>query len=158
MIRNLFWGVLTLLLLSACVGAGGNSGSSHLFGGASGGTAGGSADGRNTEVVLAEMGEGTILGTLVGIEMDRYDRQRLRGICEYASSGQPSEWENPDNGNTFSVIPEPAYENPALPDAPCRKAVIRAEISGKKEQARMTACRNAAGEWVLQGYSSISSP
>jgi surface antigen len=119
------------------------------IGGASGALIG-QAIGRNTEATLIGAAIGTVLGYIVGNEMDKYDRQRLNQAYEYGPSGQVTTWQNPDNYNTYQVIPQPAYTQPQIPQTPCRRAEILATIDGKTERTYTTACRNSAGQWELQ--------
>ena len=118
--------------------------------GAAGGAIAGQAIGRSTEATLIGAAVGTLLGYIVGNEMDKYDRQQLNQTYEYAPSGQPTSWHNPDNGNSYQVVPQPAYTQPSQPDRPCRKAEILATIDGRTEKTYTTACRNSVGQWVLQ--------
>ena len=118
-----------------------------------GGTSGaliGQAIGRDTEATLIGAAVGTVLGYIVGNEMDKYDRQELNQAYEYGPSGQSTTWQNPDNFNSYQVIPQPAYTRPQQPQTPCRRAEILATIDGKTEKTYTTACRNSAGQWELQ--------
>ncbi len=110
----------------------------------------GQAIGRDTEATLIGAAIGTVLGYIVGNEMEKYDRQELNHAYEYGPSGQVSSWQNPDNYNTYQVIPQPAYTQPQRPQTPCRRAEIIATIDGKTERTYTTACRNSAGQWELQ--------
>jgi surface antigen len=119
------------------------------IGGASGALIG-QAIGRNTEATLIGAAVGTLLGYIVGNEMDKFDRQQLNQAYEEGPSGQGTSWQNPDNGNSYQVIPQPAYTQPLQPQRPCRRAEILANIDGKTERTYTTACRNNAGQWELQ--------
>jgi len=110
----------------------------------------GQAIGRNTEATLIGAAVGTMLGYIVGNEMDKYDRQELNQAYEYGPSGRVTTWQNPDNGNAYQVIPQPAYTQPQQPQRPCRRAEILATIDGRTERTFTTACRNSAGQWELQ--------
>jgi len=119
--------------------------------GAAGGALIGQAIGRNTEATLIGAAVGTMLGYIVGNEMDKYDRQQLNHVYERGVSGSSSSWNNPDNGNTYQVTPQPpTYPNAAQPETPCRQAEILATIDGKTEKTYTTACRNSSGQWVLK--------
>ncbi len=119
------------------------------IGGASGALIG-QAIGRNTEATLIGAAVGTLLGYIVGNEMDKFDRQQLNYAYETGPSGESTSWQNPDNGNSYQVIPQPAYTQPLQPQRPCRRAEILATIDGKTERTYTTACRNNAGQWELQ--------
>lgn len=118
--------------------------------GAAGGAILGQAIGRNAEATLIGAAVGTMLGYIVGNEMDKTDRQALNQTYETAPSGQATTWKNPDSGNQYQVTPQPAYTTPKRPERPCRKAEILATIDGKTEKTYTTACRNNKGEWELQ--------
>jgi len=110
----------------------------------------GQAIGRNTEATLIGAAVGTMLGYIVGNEMDKFDRRELNQAYEYGPSGQSTTWQNPDSGNAYQVIPQPAYTQPQSPQRPCRRAEILATIDGRTERTYTTACRNSAGQWELQ--------
>ncbi|PID76918.1 MAG: hypothetical protein CSB24_04225 [Deltaproteobacteria bacterium] len=117
--------------------------------GAAGGAVVGQAIGRNTEATLIGAAVGTMLGYIVGNEMDKADRQRLNNVYETGRSGQMSTWNNPDNGNLYQVVPQPAY-NSANSGQTCRKAEIRAIIEGQPQTTYTTACRDNYGQWHIQ--------
>lgn len=115
--------------------------------GAAGGALVGQAIGGNTESTLIGTAVGTLLGYMVGNEMDKYDRQQLNTVYERGVSGQTSSWVNPDNGNSYSVTPNPATTGGS---GPCRVAAINATIEGRHETTYATACRDYNGQWALQ--------
>jgi surface antigen len=135
-----------LLVLSSCANQY-SKGQQGAVIGAGGGALVGQAIGRSTEATLIGAAVGTLLGYIVGNEMDKFDREQLNVAYETGPSGQGTTWRNPDNGNRYEVIPQPAY---GRPDRPCRKAEILATIDGRTEKTYTTACRNSAGQWVLE--------
>jgi surface antigen len=110
----------------------------------------GQAIGRNKEATLIGAAVGTMLGYIIGNEMDKYDRTQLNHAYEFTPSGQQTAWRNPDTGKSYQVTPQPVYAAPAEPQRPCRRAEILATIDGRTEKTYTTACRNDAGQWVLQ--------
>ncbi len=118
--------------------------------GAAGGAIVGQAIGRNTGGTLIGAAVGGLLGYIIGNEMDKYDQQQLNYAYENGPSGQATSWQNPDTGNSYKVIPQPAYTQPSHPDNPCRQAEILATIDGKTQKTYTTACRNSNGQWILQ--------
>ncbi len=136
------------LLLSSCA-EGPNKAGMGAAGGAAGGALLGQAIGHNTEATLIGMAVGGLLGYIIGNEMDKYDRQQLNHVYERGVSGQTNSWNNPDNGNSYQVTPQPAYTN-ASNNRPCRKAEIQSMIDGKQETVYTTACRDQYGHWQLQ--------
>ncbi len=137
---------LIVLSLASCTGqySRGQSGAAM---GAAGGALVGQAIGGNTEATLIGMAVGTMLGYIVGNEMDKYDRQELNQVYERGVSGQQSSWQNPDSGNAYTVTPQRAVQGKS---GPCRKAEIQAVIDGRQETTYSTACRDESGQWVLQ--------
>lgn len=115
--------------------------------GAAGGAVVGQAIGHSTEATLIGMAVGTLLGYIVGNEMDKFDRQQLNHVYESAPSGQPSAWRNPDSGNQYVVTPQPAVQTAK---GHCRRAEIQAVIDGQQQTTYSTACRDEYGQWVLQ--------
>ncbi|MCL2458668.1 MAG: glycine zipper domain-containing protein [Desulfobulbus sp.] len=138
--------LLALLTLSSCA----TKGQTGALGGAAGGALIGQAIGRNTGGTLIGAAVGAGLGYMIGNEMDKYDRSQMSNVYERGLSNRRSEWVNPDSGNQYSMTPQPAFENPSTRQV-CRKAEINAVIDGKPQRTYSTACRNASGEWVLQG-------
>lgn len=137
--------LLFLLLLSSCA----TKGQTGAVGGAAAGALIGQAIGHNTGATLIGAAVGGMLGYIVGNEMDKYDREQLNHTYERGISNQRSAWVNPDNGNQYTVTPQPAYQNPSNQRV-CRKAEIEAIIDGRPEKTYSTACRNQYGAWELQ--------
>ncbi len=141
--------IISVLFLASCANSPYSKGQQGVAGGAAAGALIGQMIGHNTEATLIGMAVGTMLGYIVGNEMDKYDRQELNHVYERGVSGTSTAWINPDSGNRYSVTPEPAFANPQT-EQPCRKAEIRAIIDGKEEVTYTTACRDANGQWQLQ--------
>ena len=139
--------ILSMFALTSCADM--NKAQTGAVGGAAGGALIGQAIGHNTEATLIGAAVGTMLGYIVGNEMDKYDRKQLNHAYERGVSNQTSSWVNPDNGNQYSVTPQPAYTSPSA-NRVCRKAEINAVIDGKLEKTYTTACRDANGQWQLQ--------
>jgi surface antigen len=137
--------LLFLMLLASCA----NRAQTGAAGGAAAGALIGQAIGHNTGGTLIGAAVGTMLGYIVGSEMDKYDRQQLDHMYERGVSNQRSTWVNPDTGNRYAVTPQPAYQDSSSRRI-CRKAEIEAVIDGRLERTYSTACRNEAGQWVLQ--------
>ncbi|BCO08279.1 hypothetical protein GF1_06550 [Desulfolithobacter dissulfuricans] len=144
--------ILIMLLLTSCTNMqveDGKHGQVGSITGAIGGALVGQAIGRSTEATLIGAAVGTMLGYMIGNEMDKYDRARLNRALEYTPSGEPAAWTNPDTGNSYEVIPKPAWKDPEE-EKVCREAEIIATIDGRTERTYTTACRDASGRWVLQ--------
>ena len=138
-----------MLLMASCAEFNNmNKGQKGAIGGAAGGALIGQAIGRNTQATLIGAAVGTMLGYIVGNEMDKYDKQQLNNAYERGPSGQPVAWVNPDTGNNYEVVPQPSYTNTSTNQV-CREAEITATIDGKPQKTLSTACRNSQGQWVL---------
>ncbi len=139
----------SLFFLTSCANTGMTKGQQGAIGGAAGGALIGQAIGHNTEATLIGMAVGTMLGYIVGNEMDKYDREQLNHVYARGVSGTTSAWVNPDTGNQYNVTPQPAFSSPNN-NQPCRKAEIIATIDGKQEKTYATACRDQSGQWQMQ--------
>jgi len=133
------------LALTSCMPQKGQTGA---MGGAAGGALLGQAIGHNTQSTLIGAAVGTMLGYMIGNEMDKFDHDQLNQAYESTPSRQTSTWQNPDNGNRYSVTPQPAYQDRSGRD--CREAEILATIGGKAEKTTTIACRDSEGRWVVQ--------
>nr|MBF0223596.1 glycine zipper 2TM domain-containing protein [Desulfobulbaceae bacterium] len=133
------------LLTTSCVT---NKAQTGTAGGAAGGAIVGQAIGRDTESTLIGAAVGALLGYMVGNEMDKNDRAMMNQAYESSPSFKTTQWVNPDTGNTYSVTPKPAYQQPKT-GSNCREAEILTTIGGKAEKAVTTACR-IDGRWVIQ--------
>ncbi|MEO5365790.1 MAG: glycine zipper domain-containing protein [Magnetococcus sp. WYHC-3] len=137
---------LVAVLLGGCVSnnAQGGAGVGALAGGLVGSLVG---PGKN-RVENAAIGAliGGVLGYGIGNEMDKADRARLNDVYERAPSNQTTRWTNPDTGNAYEVVPQPAYNRQ---NRVCRDAQINAVIDGRVETVTSTACRQPDGRWEL---------
>ncbi|MBC8209329.1 MAG: glycine zipper 2TM domain-containing protein [Desulfobulbaceae bacterium] len=141
--------ILTLTLLTTSCANQENNAQSGIALGALGGALLGQAIGHDTEATLIGAAVGTMLGYIVGNEMDKYDREQLNHTYERGVSGQKNSWKNPDSGNYYEVTPQPAYVEPKA-QRTCRQAEIIAIIDGQPEKTYTTACRDNSGHWQLQ--------
>jgi len=153
MSRKVVYGILAaiMVLMTSCAGVDMNRGQQGVVGGAAGGALLGQLIGRDTEATLIGAAVGSLLGYVVGNEMDKYDRQRLHHAFEYTPSGQAASWRNPDSGNSYQVVAQPARSAPNSTYGVCREAEIIAYINGRAEKTYTTACRDSYGQWRLQG-------
>jgi surface antigen len=134
--------IITPMLMTSCA----TKGQTGAMGGAAGGALIGQAIGGDTGGTLIGAAVGGLLGYIVGNEMDKYDRSQLSQVYETSPSNHPTTWHNPDNGNRYTVTPQPAYVDRGRN---CRQAEILATIDGKAEKTISTACREN-GQWVIQ--------
>ena len=119
------------------------------IGGLSGAAIGGQLGDRKHRARNAIIGAfaGTVIGYIIGNEMDKYDREELNHTFETVPSNKKVSWVNPDTKNKYYVTPEPAYTGKR--GRPCRDAFIEAVIDGEYKQVKTTACRNPNGTWEI---------
>ncbi len=116
-----------------------------ITGGALGGVIGsqfGSGMGR-AGATLAGTLIGAVIGNQIGTAMDERDRMMMSRALENTPSGKPYRWRNPDNGNSFTVIPERTMQRDTDEGyaRPCRHYVQTAIIGGQAQKIEGTACR-----------------
>jgi len=147
--------MISLLTLTAC-----EPGSKQGFGtmlGAIGGAAIGSALGDNGDgathffAVAAGTVAGAAIGSSIGKSLDDADRQAMvrsrQMALETYTSGQTSNWYNPDTGNSGSYQPQPATQDEN--GAYCREYQQTITVGGKTEEAYGKACRQPDGTWKI---------
>lgn len=120
-----------------------------IIGGVIGGVLGshvGEGSGRDAAIVAGTLA-GAAIGSSVGRSMDELDRQRTAQTLESVRTGVQSTWRNPDTGIDYRVVPTRTFDRAG---SPCREYTIDAQIGGKPEQVRGTACRTADGTWAVQ--------
>ena len=151
------------LLLAACGGAGRYGYSDYgpketvgtLAGAALGGWAGsqiGHGKGR-----LAATAAGVVLGGLLGNQVGRsLDRQDVllaqraeQDALESYPDGQPSSWDNPNNGNSGYTTPTRTYQ--PEPQSYCREYQTTIVVGGRAQTGYGTACRQPDGSWQIAG-------
>lgn len=122
-----------------------------LIGAAAGGLAGSQIGGGKGQLAATALGVvlGGLLGSEVGRSMDEVDRIRAQQASEQAlNSGQSIRWENPNSGNSGTVVPVRTGTDTQT-GALCREYQQTVTVGGKQEQAYGTACRQADGSWKV---------
>ncbi len=144
--------IITTLLLSACVTkeqAGGAGGA--VLGGAAGAAACrnmGRGDGNTAMTALcavAGAAAGYFIGGSIGSSLDNADQAKALSALDTAPDNQPVSWQNPNNGNQFTVTPTSTYQTAS--NANCREYTTEAIINGKRETIYGKACRQPDGTW-----------
>lgn len=117
-----------------------------VIGGALGGVLGSEVGGGHGQTAATIIGSiaGAAVGGAIGRSMDETDRLKVSHSLETVRTGVASQWRNPDNGNSYTVVPTRTYENAGTP---CREYTVNGIIGGKKEKITGTACRQADGSW-----------
>ena len=94
---------------------------------------------------------GAYIGRDLGRSLDDADQRRMyettQSALQTGASGTSSQWYNPDNGNSGSVIPQPSYQN--TQGQYCREYQQSVTIGGQVETAYGTACRQPDGTWKI---------
>jgi len=121
---------------------------SQILGGGAGAVAG-AQFGQGTGRLAATAG-GTLLGVLIGTEvgrsLDAADAACAHESLEYAETGQPVVWRNPDAGAQYTMVPTRTYQ---ASGAYCREYTTRAQVGGRTQEAYGTACRQPDGSWRI---------
>ena len=147
--------ILTTAVISAFLIVGGctteptKQDAGMVIGGILGGVLGsqvGHGDGTTAAIIIGTMLGGAI-GGAVGKSMDDTDRLKTAHALETVRTGVPTQWKNPDTGNSYAVVPTKTYETTS---GPCREYVIDAMVGGKMEKVYGTACRQPDGSWKTQ--------
>ncbi len=120
-----------------------------LMGGALGGALGsqvGQGSGRTVAIIA-----GTLLGAYAGSQMGRYmddsDARKAHSALEYNRDNQTSSWHNPNTGADVSTMPTRTFVSNSGEN--CREYQTTVTVSGKKERAYGTACRQPDGSWKV---------
>lgn len=140
----------TLVSLAGCATYQGQQEQAGMvIGGILGGVLGSEVGGGRgrTAAIIAGTLAGAAIGGAVGRSMDEVDRMKTAQTLETVRTGVPSQWRNPDTGNSYTVVPTSTYETSA---GPCREYTIDAVIGGRPEKVYGTACRQADGSWQVQ--------
>jgi surface antigen len=87
---------------------------------------------------------GGFLGHRIGASMDRNDELKTARALETSKNGEETKWRNPDTGQRYTVTPTRTYESAS---GPCREFTTVADVDGRREHIRGTACRQADGTW-----------
>ena len=141
--------ISTLLAFSGCATQPTNQDAGMVIGGILGGVLGsqvGHGDGTTAAIIVGTLLGGAI-GGAVGRSMDDTDRLKTAHSLETVRTGVPSRWQNPDSGNSYTVVPTKTVETAT---GPCREYMIDAVVAGKLEKVYGTACRQDDGSWKTQ--------
>jgi len=94
---------------------------------------------------------GAILGSEIGKTLDEHDRLKMerttQAALEHTRSGTVSSWQNPDSGNSGTVMPVRTFQQ--ADGANCRDFEQTIVVGGETRQATGTACRQADGSWRI---------
>ncbi|MBI1891482.1 MAG: glycine zipper 2TM domain-containing protein [Burkholderiales bacterium] len=138
--------LLLSLTLCACATPPNQERTGMVIGGILGGALGsqiGGGQGRTAATVVGTL-FGAAVGGSVGRSMDEQDRLKVAHTLETVRTGVSTQWQNPDTGNAYSVVPTRTYETAGHP---CREYTVNGTIGGRHEKIYGTACRQPDGSW-----------
>lgn len=147
------------MMLTACANSPYDDGGIHkreagtLIGGVGGALLGSQVGKGNGRLVATAAGAllGAGLGSSIGASLDKadiaYHDRAAEQALEYAPSGKPVQWNNPDSGNTGMVTVTNTYQQ--RNGAYCREYNDRVNIGGKTQNVYGTACRQPDGSWEI---------
>ena len=140
---------MPLLMIMSCADDGSmTTKGKTVAGGAAAGAVIGQAVGRNRYATAIGAGFGSLLGYIVGNEMEKSDTQNLNNALENGAAGNPISWNNPDTGDEYKIIPFEFFTDDVTQQK-CRNAKIVADIEGKEQITDTKACRQSDGHWDL---------
>jgi surface antigen len=104
------------------------------------------------EAMLAGAFLGGTAGMWIGEKIEKYywdskDSKTAHKILETGSTGQLSNWRNPDTNSEYSITPTSTVVQ--ANGEPCREYDINADINGEIEKGKGKACRNPDGTWDI---------
>ena len=142
------------LALAGCTGQGDKQTGGTLVGAAAGALLGsqfGSGKGKLVSTALGTLA-GAYLGNTVGKSLDNADRAAMQKSTQYsletAKDGRMSNWNNPNSGNSGSIMPTNTYQAPS--GEYCREYQQTITVGGRTEKAYGTACRQPDKTWKIR--------
>lgn len=120
-----------------------------LLGGVLGGVVGGQVGrgaGRAAGIVAGSL-LGAAVGLDVGLVLDRADELRAQAVLDHNRTGETSEWEDPDASAHVSVTPTRTFQT--TDQEYCREYTTYVTVSGDRQTAYGTACRQPDGSWKI---------
>lgn len=100
---------------------------------------------------LAAVGAGVLLGGLLGREfgesLNHTDPACMGQFMESTPSYQTVQWQNPDTGSRYNLVPSEAYQDEN--GQYCREYQAEVTLNGQVQKTYGTACRQSDGQWKL---------
>lgn len=94
---------------------------------------------------------GAMIGQSIGRSLDRADRIAMQNNAQHAlersRTHHTSTWVNPDTGHSGTFTPVKTYQTER--GQYCREYVQTVTVSGRRQQAYGTACRQPDGTWAI---------
>jgi surface antigen len=140
------------LVFSACATAQDNPKTTvGALGGAAAGGLIGAAAGGSPAAIAGGVILGGLLGGAVGNALDQRDKElaikEAQQSLEYSKTGQSSQWQNPDTGNSGTFTPTNTYQTPS--GQYCREYTQEIIVAGERHESYGTACRQPDGSWQI---------
>ena len=100
--------------------------------------------------VIGALG-GALIGHEIGASLDRADMayysKAQQKAFETSQPGQPLPWNNPQSGNSGTIVPAAPYK--ASNGLYCREYTSNINVGGKTQSGYGTACRQPDGSWQI---------
>ncbi|HVJ53317.1 MAG TPA: RT0821/Lpp0805 family surface protein [Aliidongia sp.] len=92
---------------------------------------------------------GAFAGNAIGRGIDENDLAYANQASQRAfASGQPVQWQNPNNGNYGTIVPQQSYQQGGTQ---CRSFQQTIVVDGQQTPANGVACQQPDGTWKVQG-------
>ena len=124
-----------LLVVGCQTKSGAGTGIGAVAGGALGQAVGGNVG------MIVGAAAGGALGYTLGSAMEEEDRRRM---AYSLSANEPVSWQNPETGYQYMVEPT---DTRYIGQRECREYQLRADVGGRPDVIRGTACRAPDGSW-----------
>ncbi|ABM02240.1 17 kDa surface antigen [Psychromonas ingrahamii 37] len=145
--------IIAFLLVGCTQPIGSKEGAGTLLGATTGAILGSNVGKGKGNVVAIAIGTlaGALFGQEIGRSLDRADRiamgQNAQYSLEHTRSNETTRWNNPDSGNSGSIMPTRTYQQTT--GQYCREYRQTVVVGGKKQDAYGTACRQPDGSWII---------
>ena len=108
-------------------------------------------DSSNKEIwTVLGIGLGAMMGSSIGAQLDERDRllagQSLQTTMETAPDNTAGGWNNPNSGNSGTIVPTQTIVSNGQP---CREFTQTIIVGGQSQQGYGRACRQADGSWRI---------
>lgn len=108
-------------------------------------------DSSNKEIwTVLGIGLGAMMGSSIGAQLDERDRllagQSLQATMETAPDNTAGGWNNPNSGNSGTIVPTQTIVSNGQP---CREFTQTIIVGGQSQQGYGRACRQNDGSWRI---------
>ena len=108
-------------------------------------------DSSNKEIwTVLGIGLGAMMGSSIGAQLDERDRllagQSLQATMETAPDNTAGGWNNPNSGNSGTIVPTQTIVSNGQP---CREITQTIIVGGQSQQGYGRACRQNDGSWRI---------